>query len=232
MEIEDLPYFFTLPKEDQKRAIEALLFTIEEPVNINKLMKILATNDSGSKSDQDIIEYEMLEKIGFDRSYIRRLIDEINEEHSHNDGAFRIIESGGGFNIVTSRKFGKIVGKINKNVRRRKLTNANLETLAIIAYRQPISRPGVESIRGVNSKEIINGLIDKGFVKIIGKSDAPGNPYLYGTTSEFLKSFGINSIDDLPKLKEIKEFGLNSEETEEFVLKIDDKKEDSEQIDN
>jgi segregation and condensation protein B len=232
MEIEDLPYFFTLPKEDQKRAIEALLFTIEEPVNINKLMKILATNDSGSKSDQDIIEYEMLEKIGFDRSYIRRLIDEINEEHSHNDGAFRIIESGGGFNIVTSRKFGKIVGKINKNVRRRKLTNANLETLAIIAYRQPISRPGVESIRGVNSKEIINGLIDKGFVKIIGKSDAPGNPYLYGTTTEFLKSFGINSIDDLPKLKEIKEFGLNSEETEEFVLKIDEKKEDSEQIDN
>lgn len=232
MEIEDLPYFFTLPKEDQKRAIEALLFTIEEPVNINKLMKILATNDSGSKSDQDIIEYEMLEKIGFDRSYIKRLIEEINEEHSHNDGAFRIIESGGGFNIVTSRKFGKIVGKINKNVRRRKLTNANLETLAIIAYRQPISRPGVESIRGVNSKEIINGLIDKGFVKIIGKSDAPGNPYLYGTTSEFLKSFGINSIDDLPKLKEIKEFGLNSEETEEFVLKIDNKKEDSEQIDN
>lgn len=232
MEIEDLPYFFTLPKEDQKRAIEALLFTIEEPVNINKLMKILATIDSDSKSDQDIIEYEMLEKIGFDRSYIRRLIDEINEEHSHNDGAFRIIESGGGFNIVTSRKFGKIVGKINKNVRRRKLTNANLETLAIIAYRQPISRPGVESIRGVNSKEIINGLIDKGFVKIIGKSDAPGNPYLYGTTSEFLKSFGINSIDDLPKLKEIKEFGLNSEETEEFVLKIDEKKEDSEQIDN
>lgn len=232
MEIEDLPYFFTLPKEDQKRAIEALLFTIEEPVNINKLMKILASNDSGSKSDQDIIEYEMLEKIGFDREYVKRLIDEINEEYSHNDAAFRIIESGGGFNIVTSRKFGKIVGKINKNVRRRKLTNANLETLAIIAYRQPISRPGVESIRGVNSKEIINGLIDKGFVKIIGKSDAPGNPYLYGTTSEFLKSFGINSIDDLPKLKEIKEFGLNSEETEEFVLKIDDKKEDSEQIDN
>lgn len=232
MEIEDLPYFFTLPKEDQKRAIEALLFTIEEPVNINKLMKILTSNDSGSKSDQDIIEYEMLEKIGFDREYVKRLIDEINEEYSHNDAAFRIIESGGGFNIVTSRKFGKIVGKINKNVRRRKLTNANLETLAIIAYRQPISRPGVESIRGVNSKEIINGLIDKGFVKIIGKSDAPGNPYLYGTTSEFLKSFGINSIDDLPKLKEIKEFGLNSEETEEFVLKIDDKKEDSEQIDN
>ncbi|MFN3194752.1 MAG: SMC-Scp complex subunit ScpB [Chlorobiota bacterium] len=232
MEIEDLPYFFTLPKEDQKRAIEALLFTIEEPVYINKLMKILATNDSGSKSDQDIIEYEMLEKIGFDREYIKRLIDEINEEYSHNDAAFRIIESGGGFNIVTSRKFGKIVGKINKNVRRRKLTNANLETLAIIAYRQPISRPGVESIRGVNSKEIINGLIDKGFVKIIGKSDAPGNPYLYGTTTEFLKSFGINSIDDLPKLKEIKEFGLNSEETEEFVLKIDEKKKDSEQIDN
>lgn len=229
MEIEDLPYFFTLPKEDQKRAIEALLFTFEEPSNINKLMKILATSDSGSKSDQDIIEYEMLEKIGFDRNYVRNLIEEINEEHSHSDSAFRIVESGGGFNLVTSRKFGKIVGKINKNVRRRKLTNANLETLAIIAYRQPISRPGVESIRGVNSKEILNGLIDKGFVKIIGKSDAPGNPYLYGTTNEFLKSFGINSIEELPKLKEIKEFGLNSEEREEFVLKIDDLNSESKQ---
>ncbi len=222
MEIEDLPYFFSLPKEDQKRAIEALLFTFEEPLNINKLMKILATSDSSNKSDQDIIEYEMLEKIGFDRDYVLNLIDEINEEHAHSDSAFRIVESGGGFNLVTSRKFGKVVGKINKNVRRRKLTNANLETLAIVAYRQPISRPGVESIRGVNSKEIINGLIDKGFVKIIGKSDAPGNPYLYGTTNEFLKSFGINSIEELPKLKEIKEFGLNSEEKEEFVLKIDD----------
>ena len=138
-----------------------------------------------------------------------------------NDRPFSIVESGGGYSLVTSRKYGKIVGKINKNIVRRKLSNANLETLAIIAYRQPISRPGVESIRGVNSKEIINGLIDKGYVRIIGRSDAPGNPYLYGTTIDFLKSFGLNDLDDLPKLKELKELGFTEAEESQFTLKIE-----------
>lgn len=221
MELKDLPYFFSLPKQEQKIALEALLFTMEEPLDINRLMKIVSSNDSKSADEQDVIEYELLDKIGFNRDYVRDLINEVNNENSDNDRPFRIVESGGGYSLVTSRKYGKIVGKINKNVVRRKLSNANLETLAIIAYRQPISRPGVESIRGVNSKEIINGLIDKGYAKIIGKSDAPGNPYLYGTTQDFLKSFGLNSLEDLPKLKELKELGFSEADESDFTLKID-----------
>ena len=221
MELKDLPYFFSLPKHEQKTSLEALLFTIEEPLDINKLMKILSTSDNKSNDDQDIIEYELLDKIGFNRQYIQDLINDINNENADLDRPFRIIESGGGYSLVTSRKYGKIVGKINKNIVRRKLSNANLETLAIIAYRQPISRPGVESIRGVNSKEIINGLIEKGYVKIIGKSDAPGNPYLYGTTTDFLKAFGLNSLDDLPKLKELKELGFSESEESSFTLRIE-----------
>lgn len=221
MEIKDLPYFFTLPKQEQKATIEALLFTLEEVVDINKLMKILSSTDSKSNDEQNIIEYELLDKIGFGRDYIQNLINEINNDNSDIDKPFRIIESGGGYHLVTSTKYGKIVGKINKNIVRRKLSNANLETLAIIAYKQPISRPGVESIRGVNSKEIINGLIEKGYIKIIGKSDAPGNPYLYSTTNEFLKSFGLNALNDLPKLKELKEIGFSELEESNFTLKIE-----------
>lgn len=221
MEISDLPYFFSLPKVEQKIALEALLFTIEEPLDINRMMKILSSTDTKSADEQDVIEYELLDKIGFNREYILDLINEINNDNSDNDRPFRIIESGGGYSLVTSRKYGKIVGKINRSIVRRKLSNANLETLAIIAYRQPISRPGVESIRGVNSKEIINGLIDKGYVRIIGKSDAPGNPYLYGTTLDFLKSFGLNSLNDLPKLKELKEIGFTELENGDFTLKIE-----------
>lgn len=221
MELKDLPYFFSLPKQEQKIALEALLFTMEEPLDINRMMKILASNNSKSADEQDVIEYELLDKIGFNRDYVRDIINDINNDNSDNDRPFRIVESGGGYSLVTSRKYGKIVGKINKNIVRRKLSNANLETLAIIAYRQPISRPGVESIRGVNSTEIINGLIDKGYVRIIGKSDAPGNPYLYGTTVDFLKSFGLNDLEDLPKLKELKELGFSDEEESQFTLKID-----------
>lgn len=221
MELKDLPYFFSLPKQEQKIALEALLFTIEEPLDINRLMKILASNESNSVDEQDVIEYELLDKIGFNRDYVRDIINEVNNDNSDNDRPFRIIESGGGYSLVTSRKYGKIVGKINKNIVRRKLSNANLETIAIIAYRQPISRPGIESIRGVNSKEIINGLIDKGYVRIIGKSDAPGNPYLYGTTTDFLKAFGLNTLEDLPKLKELKELGFTEAEESGFTLRIE-----------
>ncbi|MFA7325379.1 MAG: SMC-Scp complex subunit ScpB [Candidatus Kapaibacterium sp.] len=230
MELKDLPYFFSLPKQEQKIALEALLFTMEEPLDINRLMKILASNESNSADAQDIIEYELLDKIGFNREYVRDLINEVNNDNSDNDRPFRIIESGGGYSLVTSRKYGKIVGKINKNIVRRRLSNANLETIAIIAYRQPISRPGVESIRGVNSKEIINGLIDKGYVRIIGKSDAPGNPYLYGTTIDFLKAFGLNTLEDLPKLKELKELAFTEAEESGFTLRIE-MEEDSQQID-
>jgi segregation and condensation protein B len=184
-------------------------------------MKILSSTDGNSGEEQNVIEYELLDKIGFNSEYIKDLIVEINNDNSDNDRPFRIVEAGGGYLLVTSRKYGKIVGKINKNIVRRKLSNANLETLAIIAYRQPISRPGVEAIRGVNSKEIINGLIEKGYIKIIGKSDAPGNPYLYGTTVDFLKSFGLNDLSDLPKLKELKEIGFSEAESADFTLKIE-----------
>lgn len=223
MELKDLPYFFTLSKHEQKGALEALLFTSDEPQSLRVIMKILATSGDKDKdkAEQSEIELEMLDKIGFNENYVEGLIEEINQSHSENDRPYRIVNHGGGFSIITSRKYGKIVSKINKNIVRKKLTNANLETLAIIAYRQPISRPGVDSIRGVNSKDIINSLVDKKYVKIVGKSDAPGSPYLYGTTNEFLKSFGLNSLDDLPKLKELKELAEEERSTEDFTLKVD-----------
>ena len=230
MELKDLPYFFSLPKQEQKIALEALLFTMEEPLDINRLMKILASNESNSVDEQDVIEYELLDKIGFNRDYVRDIINEVNNDNSDNDRPFRIIEGGRGYSLAATDKCGEIVGKINKNIVRRKLSNANLETIAIIAYRQPISRPGIESIRGVNSKEIINGLIDKGYVRIIGKSDAPGNPYLYGTTTDFLKAFGLNTLEDLPKLKELKELGFSEAEESGFTLRIE-MEDDPKQID-
>ena len=85
------------------------------------------------------------------------------------------------------------------------MSQAALETLSIVAYKQPVSKPDIESIRGVNSGEIMNSLLDRGIVTIVGRADTPGRPLLYGTTAEFLRIFGLAALDELPKMKEIDE---------------------------
>jgi segregation and condensation protein B len=140
-----------------------------------------------------------------DQRYVRRLIEELNHEYDESNRAFRIVEVAGGFQFATMREYGEYVAMLSKEKGRRRLSPAALETLAIIAYRQPVSKPEIESIRGVNCDQVLLNLMEKNLVVITGRSEGVGRPLLYGTSDDFLRSFGLNSISDLPKLREIEE---------------------------
>lgn len=142
---------------------------------------------------------------------LQTLIDELNEEFSSTGRAFRIVRVAGGYQFATIAEHGEIVARLVKAKSKRRLTQAALETLSIIAYRQPISKPEVETIRGVNSGEMINRLMEKNLITITGRSEAIGKPLLYGTTEEFLRAFGLHSLTDLPKPREIEELIASQE---------------------
>ncbi|HVZ38561.1 MAG TPA: SMC-Scp complex subunit ScpB [Candidatus Kapabacteria bacterium] len=140
-----------------------------------------------------------------DQAYVRTLIAELNEEYDATGRAFRIVEVAGGFQFATTRDFGEYVALLSKEKLRRRLSPAALETLAIIAYRQPVAKPEVEAIRGVNCDQVLLSLMEKNLVAITGRSEGVGRPLLYGTTEDFLRVFGLKGLGDLPKLREIEE---------------------------
>lgn len=139
------------------------------------------------------------------QKYIRRLIEELNLEYDESGRAFRIVEVAGGFQYATIREYGEWVAMLSKEKLRRRLSPAALETLAIIAYRQPVSKPEIEQIRGVNCDQVLLSLLEKNLVAITGRSEGVGRPLLYGTSDDFLRCFGLNNVTDLPKLREIEE---------------------------
>lgn len=134
---------------------------------------------------------------------VRDAIDALNARYAADGRTFRIESVAGGRQVMTLPAFGPIVARL-KGVREQgRLTQAALESLAIIAYRQPILRADLESIRGVACGEVLRSLMDRRLVKIVGRADEVGRPMLYGTTTEFLKQFGIGKLDELPNAKEL-----------------------------
>src|SRR5207248_347932 len=123
----------------------------------------------------------------------------LNEQYETSGRAFRIEQVAGGFQILTLPEFGDALKRLHQKEVDAKLTKAALETLAIIAYKQPILRADVESIRGVACGETIRSLMEKHLVKIAGRAEEPGRPILYGTTKRFLELFGLNNLKDLPQ---------------------------------
>jgi segregation and condensation protein B len=152
------------------------------------------------------------------KGYFDGLVDEINDELEKSDRPFRIVKIAGGFQFATTPQHGQLVQRLVKARSRRRLTQAALETLAIIAYRQPITKVEVDAIRGVNSGEVVNSLTEKGLIAMVGRSEAPGKPLLYGTTDEFFRVFGLNALSDLPKLREIDDLM----KTATTIIDIDD----------
>ena len=130
---------------------------------------------------------------------IRRAVQELNEQYASSGRCFRIEQVAGGYQILTLPEFGDILRKLHQKEGDAKLTKAALETLSIIAYKQPILRADVEAIRGVACGETIRSLMEKHLVKIAGRAEEPGRPILYGTTKRFLELFGLNSLKDLPQ---------------------------------
>lgn len=176
---------------DYKSVIEAVIFASDEPINEKEIINVIR------EIDGDDVKMRLGE--------LQSLVEELNEEYKQSNRAFRIVKIAGGYAFATNREFAKYVGFLSTEKSKRRLSQAALETLALVAYKQPITKPEIETIRGVNSDYILNTLLEKKLIKIIGRAETIGRPLLYGTTDEFLKYFGLNSLEDLPKPREYEE---------------------------
>ena len=155
-------------------------------------------------SDEALTPARLANIIEVDTRQVRRHIKELNAKYKANNNAFRIERIAGGFQMLTLSPYNHWLRKLLRARSDNKLSPAALETLAIIAYKQPIIRADIEAIRGVAAGEVIRSLMYKGLVRIVGRAEVIGRPMLYGTTKKFLEVFGLNSIKDLPKVEELK----------------------------
>ncbi|MBM4171423.1 MAG: SMC-Scp complex subunit ScpB [Ignavibacteria bacterium] len=171
--------------------VEALIFSSDDPLSANEIINAIKEIDG---QDIEITPEE-----------IHFAVDEINEKYLQNENAFTILKIANGFVFATKPDHAKYIGFLATEKTKRRLSQAALETLSIIAYKQPITKPELESIRGVNSDYTINTLLEKNLITIQGRADTVGRPLLYITTEEFLKYFGLFNLNDLPKPREIEE---------------------------
>ena len=153
-------------------------------------------------ADRPLTEFRIAELIGIAGKgagkSIAKAIEELNRSYGESSRSFRIERLAGGWQILTLPQFGPVLNRLHTDRQQSKLSQPALETLAIIAYRQPIMRAEVEAIRGVASGEVLRGLLERRLIKIVGRAEELGRPMLYGTTKEFLKVFGLASLDDMP----------------------------------
>lgn len=213
MERLNVPYFFTLSRDDQRRGLESLIFASDDPLTTKAMHRILVLEDPTQElpgqqelplgGEPDVQPVHVREPFNVPPGYFDALIDEINDELEHSDRPFRIVRIAGGYQFATTPQHGQLVQRLLKARNRKRLSQAALETLAIIAYRQPMTKAEIEAIRGVNASEIVNALVEKQLIAMVGRSESVGKPLLYGTTEDFLRVFGLNDLSELPKLREI-----------------------------
>lgn len=169
-----------MDKNKIKSIAESLLFINERPIETSELIQVLEVN----------------------RKEIETALDELSLEYENRPSGISIVKVAGGYQMCTSSDNEPWVKKMYREKGKQKFSTASLETLAIIAYKQPVTRVEIEAIRGVNVDGVIRKLDDLGLIKIGGRKDVVGKPFLYITTRKFLEYFGINSLKDLPKLEE------------------------------
>jgi segregation and condensation protein B len=188
--------------------IEALIFGTDEPLTTRQIADILRNAENGGVS------------IRMKEDEILSAIRELNGTYVAERRSFRIIQVAGGWQFATMPDFAEWLGRLVKERARRKLTPATIETLSVIAYKQPVTKPEVEAIRGVNADYAIQKLMERGLVTIVGRAASAGRPLLYGTTADFLKHFGLNDLSELPKPREIEEILADNElELERELMK-------------
>lgn len=169
--------------KEKRRIIEALILSSSEPISAAKLAEIIPYCNAGQAKD---------------------LVNELNTEYAEQDRAFEIWEVAGGFQIRTRAEFSGYLQKLQKE-RALRLSQAALETLAVIAYRQPTTRAEIEDVRGVDAGATVRSLLDRQLIRIAGQREVPGRPMLYGTTRRFLEVFGLENLKNLPTLRELDE---------------------------
>jgi segregation and condensation protein B len=159
--------------------VEALLFASDEPLAAERIREVLDLGDVGE---------------------VVALVGALRARYAAAGGGLSVVEVGGGFRMVTRPELAPWLVRLAKTRTRARLSRPALETLAIIAYRQPVSRPEVDAVRGVNSEGVLDSLLDRRLLRIAGRKEAPGRPFLYETTREFLVAFGLRDLGDLPKV--------------------------------
>jgi len=160
--------------------VEALLFASDTPLEAERIREVLDLADG---------------------DHARMLVDELRTRYVKEDRALAVVEVGGGYRMVTRPEIAPWLMRLAKTRTRARLSRPALETLAIIAYRQPVSRPEVDAVRGVNSDGVLDSLLERRLVRVAGRKEAPGRPFLYETTREFLVAFGLRDLEDLPKVE-------------------------------
>lgn len=174
-----------------KSVIEAIIFSSDEPIPEAEIIKAIKAIDG--------------EETEITQEDVQNAVDQLNAFYTQNNSAINIVKIANGFLHATRSEYAKYVGYLSSEKSKRRLSPAALETLSIIAYKQPITKPELESIRGVNSDYILTALLEKQLITIAGRAETVGRPLLYKTTDEFLKYFGLKDLGDLPKPREIED---------------------------
>ena len=169
--------------------IEALIFTSEAPMTVDEITMFFNKIEPAQVQESDVLS----------------AISSIQEKFNNDSFSFGLFLSGGGFQFLTKSDYHLLIAEFQERKKKKKLTAAALETLAIIAYKQPVAKSEIEQIRGVSSDYTIQKLMEKELVEIKGRSEDVGKPLLYGTSTYFMDYFGINNLDELPKLREFQE---------------------------
>jgi len=173
-----------MDEQELKHIIEALLFASDEPLTVRRI--------------RDIVNAK-----GVDGRVVRRAVESLRQEYAEGRRGIQIEEVAGGYRLLSSREHASYVEQLHRAQKRARLSQAALETLAIIAYKQPVHRADIEAIRGVQVDAVLRGLQERGLVRVVGRADLLGRPFLYGTTKRFLEIFGLKSLDDLPNVEEL-----------------------------
>jgi segregation and condensation protein B len=181
--------------ENIKAIIEALILAADAPLAVDKICTIL---DEADKTE------------------VKNALDKLIEEYNERQGGIGLEEIAGGFQFRTRPELSSWVKKL-KGIKPASLSPAAMETLAIIAYRQPIVKMEIESIRGVDVSAPLRGLLDKKLIRIVGRKDVPGKPIIYGTTKKFLEVFNLKDLSELPTLRELKELNQQQEPVQEII---------------
>ncbi len=172
-----------------QQILEALIFSSEQPISLAELQSVLFAYSG--------------EEVGMEA--IKEMVDAIKLRYDSDEFVFEILESGGGYQFLTKALYHKAISTLLQQRAKRKLSTAAMECLSIIAYSQPITKTDIEEIRGVNCDYTIQKLLERDLIRITGRTDTPGKPLLYGTTQYFMDYFGINGLEELPKLKEFEQ---------------------------
>jgi segregation and condensation protein B len=185
------------------RVLEALLFASDKPISAAECVKYLKGAVEAAPDDTEVAA---LAKTRQDA--VAEALRELGAEYEEQQRGFRVVESGSGWKAVTTPDAVPWVRQLFPENRPARLSPSALETLAIVAYRQPITRADIEAVRGVNVDGVMQTLLERGVIRIAGRADVPGRPLLYGTTEFFLEHFGLRSLDELPNCAELRRVEL------------------------